>query len=755
MAIAGMHVVDGKRWNGSDKALIRSGAYRVPCKSGIKSITCWETRGHEIRGIDGDPISPDGSTPSDEGFIYHATNQERAYDIAKEGLNTHEPWDFTDQEEWPDGTTERRSYFAPRASSVWAFAPEEGKPVILRTRMTKEIKREGTGDLYTTKKLPANRFEILTTDGWEPLTQWSTEETGLEGKKTRRKNGKRRGLFGQQEDIAEVAKDAALEDDYERAERILSEGKPRKIRIAFTKMTPESAEDGDVSERGWVDEEGDEIEIDADDIEDAREIEDVDPITQAVVTKTVKWLRNRGAYHPSSSEYDPNLWYSSNYEITDYSTGEEEQEDYFLDNFTPEEKKAIFEAFTGRLRSDGTYWLDPNRKKAPKLKGPDLAGPDKSTIACGDCFRYASQLATSKGGILKQGLVTHPWDKNTFPHAWVEKGGKVYDWQTIKLRKAKPMKIADWYKLWNPHDVNSFTADEARVAMLKTKHYGPWPNLNRKKAKKLEGPDLTGPKKPGHYETSTDEYAAYTMFKRLMQDPDPRTMNIIEDMLLEKGVKLSRITRSADPNAGMIVLDADAEHPTRISWSIEAGSKKPSGKGYNYKPFIEVVYRGRKLKSVSWSKALDGRGKYKAESSTREGAKKHAVAAAWAIAKDLKQALADNGPADDILITGANAVEPGSKTYPGLQTDYMKNKELFGFRVAYREAAIDPKTREVVNYRHLIRDDKSGVWITSSLAQAEKIRRKYKNRTAWIEDENGNFVPVKGAKRPVTFDRDG
>jgi len=99
---------------------------------------------------------------------------------------------------------------------------------------------------------------------------------------------------------------------------------------------------------------------------------------------------------------------------------------------------------------------------------------EAATIACGDCFRFAFQFVTSKGGTLKQGTVTHPWDKNSFPHAWVEKGGKVYDWQTIELRKAKPLSIADFEKTWQPEDVKSYTADEARVAVLKNKHYGPW-----------------------------------------------------------------------------------------------------------------------------------------------------------------------------------------------------------------------------------------------------------------------------------------
>lgn len=117
------------------------------------------------------PIPPSSSTASERGWLYHATNIDSAYQIAESGsLLTHKPWHGTDQETWPDGSTQKRSYWSPRADVVWSFAPKDGQSVILRTAATKDFRREPfTGDVYTTKKVPASRIEILTDEGWIAL----------------------------------------------------------------------------------------------------------------------------------------------------------------------------------------------------------------------------------------------------------------------------------------------------------------------------------------------------------------------------------------------------------------------------------------------------------------------------------------------------------------------------------------------------------------------------------------------------------
>ena len=110
--------------------------------------------------------------PSDDAFLYHATSLERAYDIAVEGLATHGPSWGTDQDVWPDGSTERRSYWNPLANLTWMFSPE-GEPVILRApRDAVAFRRErGTGDFYARKKIPAEHLEIVDAEGrWHPIS---------------------------------------------------------------------------------------------------------------------------------------------------------------------------------------------------------------------------------------------------------------------------------------------------------------------------------------------------------------------------------------------------------------------------------------------------------------------------------------------------------------------------------------------------------------------------------------------------------
>lgn len=122
------------------------------------------------------PLRPSGDTRTDPGFAYHATNEERACDIARGGLRTHGPSYGTDQDAWPDGSREKRSYHAERASVVHSFAPEEGPAVILRARRDAHPFQEErtTRDLYTKKTIPASKLEIgLDDETWEPLPDWA------------------------------------------------------------------------------------------------------------------------------------------------------------------------------------------------------------------------------------------------------------------------------------------------------------------------------------------------------------------------------------------------------------------------------------------------------------------------------------------------------------------------------------------------------------------------------------------------------
>jgi len=109
---------------------------------------------------------------SEQGYAYHATNQERLYEIAETGkLKTHKPYEFTDQDVWPDGATNKRAYLSEKADIVWRFAPEEGRPVVLRTKRT-GLKKESTGDIFTDKPILSDKLEYLGEDNnWHPVSR--------------------------------------------------------------------------------------------------------------------------------------------------------------------------------------------------------------------------------------------------------------------------------------------------------------------------------------------------------------------------------------------------------------------------------------------------------------------------------------------------------------------------------------------------------------------------------------------------------
>lgn len=125
------------------------------------------------------------------------------------------------------------------------------------------------------------------------------------------------------------------------------------------------------------------------------------------------------------------------------------------------------------FRPEGAGMTRRAKKTAAQLDR-EIAHALKPRVVCGECFRYAYQLVTKQGGTLKHGMVTHPWDRNNFWHAWVEKDGKVHDWQTAEVRRAEPVEVSDFYAWWKPRDVRSYTADEAEKWAARTRKLGPW-----------------------------------------------------------------------------------------------------------------------------------------------------------------------------------------------------------------------------------------------------------------------------------------
>ena len=148
-----------------------------------------------------------------------------------------------------------------------------------------------------------------------------------------------------QEEILMVANDAALEGlegGVKRALKVLSQGEQRKITTTFNRTTPESASEGGFSKTGWIDEKGDPIKVDKDDIQEAIDDDDEQPVTEAIVRAAVKWLRdNYASEYSSDRHFHPGGWYSTTWETLDYSTGEEEERNFHLENFTEAEERLI------------------------------------------------------------------------------------------------------------------------------------------------------------------------------------------------------------------------------------------------------------------------------------------------------------------------------------------------------------------------------------------------------------------------------
>lgn len=95
------------------------------------------------------------------------------------------------------------------------------------------------------------------------------------------------------------------------------------------------------------------------------------------------------------------------------------------------------------------------------------------TIAIGQCFPWALKFAED-GDVIKHGEVRDPWDGHYFAHAWVQRGGKVYDWQTVVARQVAPITQREWYELWKPRNMVKYTQEQALILSLRTGNSGPW-----------------------------------------------------------------------------------------------------------------------------------------------------------------------------------------------------------------------------------------------------------------------------------------
>jgi len=128
-----------------------------------------ETVNPETRWLKGAHFK-DAGLSADPGYSYHITSEERLNEIAQSGGLEPKPPNYgTDQHIWPDGSITDRTYFASSPRLTLPFAPVEGKPVLIRTRL-KTAEEKYTGDRYRTRRTPASELEFLNESGqWEPM----------------------------------------------------------------------------------------------------------------------------------------------------------------------------------------------------------------------------------------------------------------------------------------------------------------------------------------------------------------------------------------------------------------------------------------------------------------------------------------------------------------------------------------------------------------------------------------------------------
>jgi hypothetical protein len=98
-------------------------------------------------------------------------------------------------------------------------------------------------------------------------------------------------------------------------------------------------------------------------------------------------------------------------------------------------------------------------------------------IACGECFDWAyKNLPDARNAKLVQAIVHSPWDGHAYPHAWIERTGRVFDWQSAQGLGPGPRGWSrkKFYTVYNPILAKEFTFDQSRVQLVRHGHYGPW-----------------------------------------------------------------------------------------------------------------------------------------------------------------------------------------------------------------------------------------------------------------------------------------
>ena len=111
---------------------------------------------------------------------------------------------------------------------------------------------------------------------------------------------------------------------------------------------------------------------------------------------------------------------------------------------------------------------------------------EQETIAVGQCYPFAVEMSNNSSesefaNLLKfkvvHGRITDKFSGESFLHAWVEKGGMVFDSQTSRT-KPNGISKAEYYDIYQPEPHEEYTAEQTILKCMKTGHKGPWNHIN-------------------------------------------------------------------------------------------------------------------------------------------------------------------------------------------------------------------------------------------------------------------------------------
>ena len=104
------------------------------------------------------------------------------------------------------------------------------------------------------------------------------------------------------------------------------------------------------------------------------------------------------------------------------------------------------------------------------------------SVACGLCFEWAYlNLPDASNAKLVHAIVQPFGGKfgdRAYPHAWIERVGRVFDWQSV-TQGYGPYGPRGWprkkfYEIYQPIDIMKYDFTESRRMVARTRHMGPW-----------------------------------------------------------------------------------------------------------------------------------------------------------------------------------------------------------------------------------------------------------------------------------------